>query len=188
MLYIHRLVLPMSGLSYQGRAGCLQARLDLGQKACCSQLSCLLCPPVRQRQSSGRHFIGKPPSDRHYHVLEYILSSHYRLCWNLMGRSLTSQAWHRAEAAGPQRLWSLVFLTSLFTGFQTPGPVWLNQNIRHLGNSVRRTFLRPVHPSPVTSLPWYLKNLASSSQTLLHVKDFAICCTCWCWDVSTEFI
>jgi len=48
---------------------------------------------------------------------------------NLMGRSLTSQAWGRAEAAGPQLLWSLVFLTSLFTGFslQTPGPVWLNE-------------------------------------------------------------
>ena len=127
-------------------------------------------PLVRKRQSSGRHFIGKPPSDKHYHVLEYILSSHYRLRWKLMGRSLTSQAWGRAGAAGPQLLWSLVFLTSLFRGLQTSGPVWLNWNIRHLGNSVRRMFLRPIHPSPVTSLPWYLKNLASSSQTLLHVR------------------
>ena len=143
-----------------------------------------------QAEMKLRAIFHRPPSYRYYHVLEYIMSSHCRLCWKPDGEipHLPSMGQGRSCRTSA----SLVPCLSYITFHRVLSPdSWaclVEWNIRHLGNSVRRTFLRPVHPLPVTSLPWYLKNLASNSQTLLYIKDFEICCMCWHWDVSIEFI
>lgn len=127
-----------------------------------------------QAETKLRAIFHRPSSYRYYHFLEYIVSSHCRLCWKPDGEvpHLPSVQQDRSCRTSA----SLVPGLSCFTFHRVLSPdSWaclVEWNIRHLGNSVRRIFLRPVHPSPVISLPWYLKNLASNSQTLLHIKDF----------------
>lgn len=118
------------------------------------------------------------------------MSSHCRLCWKPDGEvpHLPSMGQGRSCRTSASLVPCLSYITFHRVFSPDSWACLVEWNIRHLGNSVRRTFLRPVHPSPVTSLPWYLKNLSSNSQTLLHIKDFEICCMCWHWDVSTEFI